>query len=435
MSPASQSLTHRILFGLWLNWVLAFMSVAVVLVLPFFISRTWLPVPVLFIAYLLLVYVRRDTRADIPGCVLSLRVVMHTLAISALIMFVINLLNTWEVLEGLVDLSAGNAEIPYIVCLIVFPVMAVCCLWQTLRRTDSKYCRRCSARNGFFSGNGVLSSIYSRESRYQIAILLYISLTLAVIEWWYYACYYININLNTPDRFFFNYMPLTVIVLSGFFMRMRYSNLADIIGPMAAKEQSDNTLVRFLVLSGDCMLLAEDAAGRFDTPAAVELAPEHIVSEADARREFERLLGRDDFSLRFLYTSKAYDMQSQVLHYAVFLPESSDGEPAPTGWLNGTWLSLDRIDRLMKSAGLAAELADEIYRIFTITMAWKTYDRYGRRLYPIRHYRPTFRLRDLKDWDVDYGDLHWLTVADNNQDHTFYNTRRIWRRMTGESKQ
>jgi hypothetical protein len=65
-------------------------------------------------------------------------------------------------------------------------------------------------------------------------------------------------------------------------------------------------------------------------------------------------------------------------------------------------------------------------------MAWKTYDRQGRKLYPIKHYRPTFRLRDLKRWTVDYDDLFWLTVATNNQDRPFFRVRKIWQRITGQ---
>lgn len=64
-------------------------------------------------------------------------------------------------------------------------------------------------------------------------------------------------------------------------------------------------------------------------------------------------------------------------------------------------------------------------------MAWKTYDREGKRLYPIKHYRPTFRLRDLKDWDVDYSDTSWFAVAENNQDRPFFRTRKFWRKITG----
>ena len=63
-------------------------------------------------------------------------------------------------------------------------------------------------------------------------------------------------------------------------------------------------------------------------------------------------------------------------------------------------------------------------------MAWKTYDRNGRRLYPIRHYKPTFRLRDLRDWTVDYDDETWFDVAHNNEDRRFYKLRSLWNRVT-----
>lgn len=430
MSPSSESLTQRILIGLWTNWLVAFGSVAVVLVLPLFMSKAWLPFVVVGLAYILLVYSRRESAGVMPGCVLTLRVAFLSLFWSAMVMELINILNSRLLFDGLIDWSHANRDIPYIVGLVVFPVVSLNCIWQTIRGYGTRFCRNCQARNGFYPGNGVVSSIYSRESRYQVALILYISLTLSVIEWWYYFCYYINVNMNTPDRFFFNYMPITIIVLSLVFMWMRYANLIHVIGPMAENEKEQYTSVRYLVLSGDYMLLAPVDDRRWDTPAHTELPPEMIVNDADARKYFARIYGGDDFRLRALYASKAHNMRTDVVHYAAFLPENADGLPEQ-GRLHGDWFSLDQIDRMLKTAGISAELADEIYRIFTITMAWKTYDRTGRRLYPIRHYRPTFRLRDFPDWDVDYGDLSWLAVADNNQDRPFFRTRRLWRRLTG----
>ena len=64
-------------------------------------------------------------------------------------------------------------------------------------------------------------------------------------------------------------------------------------------------------------------------------------------------------------------------------------------------------------------------------MAWKTYDRNGRRLYPIRHYRPTFRLRDLREWTVDYDDQSWFDIAQNNEDRRFFRLRNFWNNITG----
>lgn len=64
-------------------------------------------------------------------------------------------------------------------------------------------------------------------------------------------------------------------------------------------------------------------------------------------------------------------------------------------------------------------------------MAWKTYDREGKRLYPIKHYRPTFHIGDLREWNVDYDDASWFDIAHNNEDRPFFRLRKLWRRMTG----
>ena len=434
MAPSSNILTRHILFGLWANWAVTVGSIALAIVLGLFIPRAWLPLPMIVMAWLLLAATRRAARGSAPGCVLTLRVGLLTLFWSAMVMCAILALNSAMLFDGIIDWSAGNTDIPYITCLVVFPLLAINCIWQICRGYGTRFCTDCRARSGYFPGSGVVATIYSRESRYQVMLLLYISFTLMVIQIWYYFSYYINVSFNSPDRFFFGYMPVAVIVLSIFFMWMRLSNLADIIGPMAVGERERATVVRYLVVSGDRMLLRTFSSGRRDTPARAEIASPEGVSPEMARDEFARMMGGSTFSLRYLYTSKSYDMYTDVMHYAAFIPDGEDGAPGDTGWLRGEWMSLDAIDRLLKSAGLAVELADEIYRVYTITMAWKTYDRNARRIYPVRNYRPTFRLRDFKKWDVDYSDVTWFDIAGNNQDRPFFRLRRMWRRLTGASK-
>ncbi len=65
-----------------------------------------------------------------------------------------------------------------------------------------------------------------------------------------------------------------------------------------------------------------------------------------------------------------------------------------------------------------------------MTMAWKTYDRTGRRLYEIKHYRPTFRFRDMREWDIDYNDSTWFDIAANNEDNNFFRVRQFLRKIT-----
>ena len=92
-------------------------------------------------------------------------------------------------------------------------------------------------------------------------------------------------------------------------------------------------------------------------------------------------------------------------------------------------MTISEIDMSMRAGVLSADMSEEVYIVYTITMAWKTYDSRGFRLYPVRNYKPTFRLRDLRNWDVDYNDRHWLDVARFNEDVRFFRLKRYFRNL------
>lgn len=75
---------------------------------------------------------------------------------------------------------------------------------------------------------------------------------------------------------------------------------------------------------------------------------------------------------------------------------------------------------------LTRDLVSEIDRVYNISMAWKTYDKEGRRLYKIKHYKPTFRLRDIRNWEVDFNDRRWLNIARNNEDCFGFRLKKIF---------
>lgn len=303
--------------------------------------------------------------------------------------------------------------------------MIVMCLWVAfwgmeptsgLKRAD-----------GMRAGNSVLASLFRHEAHYQVRLMLVLAIAFSIVDYWYYFKYYINVNMNTPDVFFFNWMPISLYLLSLYFVWSRYNNIASIIGPIATKARDKGVMMRYLVISGDRMLLTINEFDRWDTPAVTHMDRLDADNEAKVQDSFEQMSGNDDFQLKYLFDTGLSDMLPDVKHYAAFVnDEKFQGHDNL-----GSWFTLDQIDRFIKAARLSAELTDEIYRIFTITMAWKTYDSEGCRLYPIKNYRPTFRLRDLKDWEVDYNDLNWLAIADNNQDRPFFKTRRLWRKITG----
>lgn len=431
MTQYDEKTTRCLLMKLWSHWTVTMAVFIVVLLLPLFFPHLWLPVPVALLAYTLRIYSRNISYGQHPSCVLILRVGMLTLFWTAAVMGTINILNSTTVLDGIIDMSGANREIPFITCLIFMPVLILVSLWELLFSGRTRFCRDCRMRTGYIPANSVVGRIYENEARYQLQLILSVSSLLSVVQWWYYLVYYINVNLNSPDRFFFNFMPALVLAFLVFFLLMRCGNIIRVIGPLTSAAGPGVSVVRYLVLAGDCLLLAPTASGRWDTPVSSEVNPVEFISPDDAAAEFDRLSDISDARMRFLYANKSHDNVSEIIHYAAFLPGEA-GE-TPMGRLHGEWMTLDRVDRLMRSASLTAELSSEIYRIYTIAMAWKVYTPEGRRRYPIKHYRPTFRLRDLPEWDVDFNDLRWFDVAVRNEDRPFYRTRRLWNRLKRHS--
>ena len=425
---------RHIMSTLWGNWVAAVGAITLSLIFPrllhaLAIPKVWLAAPLFAMAYGLAVYERRQREHKVSGGRAMLHVAGLTLFWSAFIIVVISILNSKMLLDGLINWSNSNHDIPFITALIIFPVVVLICLWIMSRGYEQNKGESYRAHAGIIPGNGAVATLFSMETRFQVRTMLYISLALNVVEWWYYFVYYFNTDMNRPDVFFFNWMPIIILILSIFFMSNRYRNLAAIIGPIVIGAHESGTAVRFILISGDRILLAPDSFGRWDTPAFTSIGPLDAQNEKAIREAFEKISGSSDFTLRHLYDT-AIGGDVEIKHYAVFLPDDFNFE----NWPEAKWMTIDEIDRLIKSAGMAAEFTDEIYRIFTITITWKTYDNDGRRIYPIKNYRPTFRIRDMHKWDVDYSDLHWLDIAKYNQDKPFYNIVRLWRRLTGFRK-
>lgn len=92
-------------------------------------------------------------------------------------------------------------------------------------------------------------------------------------------------------------------------------------------------------------------------------------------------------------------------------------------------ISLGTLRRLTNEGRVSPLLCSEIDRIYKITMAWKSYDCQGYRLYVIKNYKPTFRLRDFRNWDVYNNDSNWLFVAINNEDIPFFRVKRLWHKF------
>lgn len=431
--------TGQAIASMWRSWALSIGARALLLLLSLAMPYEWLPVVAFALEVLLFLMVRANREASLPTCFLTPFVMTRILFWSAVVMTVISILGAHGVLARWFELV--NPEVPYIPILILGPISVIVTGWAVWRRNDFGFCVDCRMRHGTPAERGFLGKLFSQEGRYQVRFLLGLSIVITVTSWLYYAFVYINVNLNRPDKFFFVWLPLIFYVVSLVYMAMRYFTIWSYYDQELAVSnvrRPDTTLLRYIILDHERICLTEpDAtlspmARGYDTPATVTLPRRDNVPVYEARGYFREMVGSDGFAIRFMYRSTDAGGDSNVFHYLVNVADPSQVENGP---LHGRWVTIPELERLLNNDMLAPMMAAEIHRLYTVTMAWKTYDRRGRRLYKIKNYRPTFRLRDIQNWEVDFNDSQWLRVAVNNQDRPFYSLKRFWRRYINGVKE
>ncbi len=437
MSQKRRSANRHGILSLWVNWALPLGLIVLLHVLHLFISNLLVPGLAIVFAFFLLTMAHRNWDAKLPGCYRIPYVAAIIIFLSAIIMIVINILNSDRFFNERIMGDLSNRDIPYIPILIMAPTALAVSLWNLRKGTKSGFCQFCQMTNGSTAERGFLGKLFSHEGSYQCQLLMLLSLLLTIVVWLYYSFFYINVNINSPDTFFFVWAPLIMYLLSLIYLGLRYISFwayycqkVDEISPY----NCNSILVRFLIISGDKMFLQEmrpaadksrAAERKIDTPALKFSKYKKSISEAEAATCFSELSGIADPRLRFIYASSNFNAECNILHYACIVDEMGtiDGSN-----LEGEWYTLSQLEAQIAKNRVSPLLIAELKRIYTVTMAWKTYDKKGKRLYGIRHYKPTFKLSDFKNWNVDFNDTIWLFISMNNQDSRFFALRRFWHR-------
>lgn len=425
--------------SMWWNWAISAAMPTLIITLSLFVDSSWLPVASFAAMMVLYGIVRSRRYSNQAACSLVPFVMSRVMFWSGLIMLVIDQVSH----RGFADqwFELYNPDVPYIPVLVTAPVTVVVTLWMKLRGNNFPFCVDCRARFGTPAERGFIGRIYTQEGRAQVDFLFVRAMVLTVVCTGYYFLFYINVNLNSPDKFFFVWLPVILYLLSLVFMGTRYTSLWNYYEQELAGNnvrRPDSSTLRYLILDQERIYLTEPdnkmspLARGLDTPATVTLQKRADVPLYEARQYFRNLQGNNDFEIRTMYRSEDAGGDSNVFHYIVNVAVASIVE---SGLLRGRWYTLPEVERLLNADKLAPVLAAEIHRLYTITMTWKTYDRTGRRLYKIKNYRPTFRMKNIQQWDVDFNDSHWLRVAENNQDRPFYSLRRFWRRYVNGVKE
>lgn len=424
--------------GLWRNWALSLGMIILVNMFSLWVTKRWIPLVTFSSALVLYSTIRLAHESRLPLCNRIVYLSMLTLFWSGVVMVVINLLVSKSLIIPSFTFTPFNPRIPYINILVLGPVATIVTGWSLFRGREQNFCKNCRILYGEAAERGFLGNIFKQEGEYLVWMFFGMSFLITVCEYVYYFVFYINVNLNSPDKFFFVWIPTIIYGGSLIFLGMRYAGLwayysKGIQGSSIL--QGRMTVIRYLIMCGDDIYLNfpepnrdsicfEDE--RVDTPAHVSLPYKENVSDYDAEICFKGLTGISPAMMRYLYVSDCFNTGGKIFHFGCVLDSVDD--MAGSRCL-GEWISLGTLQRLTSEGRVSPLLCSEIDRIYQITMAWKSYDRQGYRLYDIKNYKPTFRLRDFRNWDVDYNDSNWLFVAINNEDKPFFRVKRLWRKF------
>jgi len=439
MTSLTDSKDRRAILSLWLGWLVSSGAITAIAVLSLWMTRIWLPIIALSLGLALYIVVRRNREAFTPMCYVVPYVCIYVMVWSGIVMTAIDIINTPRIIEHpMIDSREGT--VPYLGALIVYPIAAAAYLYSAVKGYRLGYCRDCRRRFGNPSERGFLGMIFSQEGLFQRKTMAWLCCGMTITSWAYYFFDYINISLTEADIYVFFVLPAVIFIIANLCTGIRamsiYYYYNRDFGSMLPNTNGTTT-VRYIIICGNEIYLhipdpkSETVIGdeKIDTPLKLRFPFRHNVSIQDARTwamNFLQTPRASDIDIRFMYSNTSANAESNMFHYLVF---AKSRDAIENSAIKGCeWFTIYDIDRMLKKHMCNLLFGAEIVRLHTIAMAWKTYDREGRRLYKIKNYTPTFRLCDIPKWDVDYNDSHWLYVAENNEDKPFYRWNKFWRR-------
>lgn len=426
----------RATFNLWLNWAYPFVALSAAFMLAPYTSKRLFPMVMYALGVIIFIIIRQARNQDNTSCKKIPYVMSLILFWTATLLVIFNLLSFIHAQTAL-NGQPYNPDIPWLPVLVTSPIgFAVCRYFLTVRQCA--ICDDCEARNGRSVERGYLASLFKKESVFQLQCMFYIFLGLTIVSWGYYFTLYKNVNLNPSDMYFYTYVPVSVFTLSLIYMGFRYHGYY--IYYLTSDGRQDDlteshTTVRFLVIAEDTLWLKvpeitgvefEGEVTPIDTPVISTMSFRENFNHIEAAGLFRDKTGIMGADVRYLYRSADKYAGSNVFHFAAYLNSKED---TGCSLITGEWFNFSKIQLLHQARLLSNVLEAELHRIHTTVMAWKTYTRKGKRLYEIKNYQPTFRLSDMKKWDVDYDDPIWMFIAMNNEDKRFFRLRKLWRRI------
>ena len=429
------------IYYVWLEWMASSAAILAVILTPLLLRPIWTPFVAAVLEVTFYSAVRHGRNARTPRCMLPMFITTRILFWSAITMLGVLVIHHNLHPDEIVSLGI-NRDIPFIPALIIAPIGVVVCYWMLWRGSSFPFCVDCRLRFDSPAERGFLGLLFSQEGTAQIRVLLTGCILITVSAWPYYLVKYVNESLTDADRYFFFGIPAALWAIAAIYMSLRYLGIyryysQDLEGSM--HRRGPVTRARFLIIHDNKLLVrvpdhSHDADSiidlsriKADTPAEMSLPFRRDLPLSEAESYLEAILPITGANVRFLYSNTEWNVDCNMFHFIVNVDDSTASKLTETV-KGGMWVTLHQYNDMLRAGGIDSILASEIHRIYTVSMAFKTYDSRGRRLYPIKHYRPTFHLSDVINYKVDFNDRLWLHVARCNQDQPLYRLRSFWRR-------
>lgn len=421
--------------SLWKYWALSVGSLSIPTLLSPIVAEKFMPLILLSIVIGLMAIDRHNRLKKSPDCFRQPFIIVVSLVITAAAIAVSVFIDP-DVFRS--PYPGADTPNPFLMILVLGPSSLLVSIYYMIRGNNPSYCKACMARNGDSIDRGFIGAIFHRETAYQGRLYFVISLVITIVTWIYYALFYVEINVNPSDQFYFVAFPVAIYIFSLVYLGSRYYSMWNFYSsdPKMSKmiERKGTTLRYIIIYKEDILLSAPSAVEenqpllsddlKIDTPAVIRIEHQNHTDFNYAKSIFSDKYGISDFHLQYLYESHDYSMMNNVIHYAAFVESDECGAIE-----SGEWFSFGEVVRMIKSGMISNALTVELKRITTIALTAKTYDADGNRIYPIKHYRPTFSLSDLRKLGIDYNDNKWLAIAETNADKRFFRIRRFWKRF------
>lgn len=431
-----RKILSRGIMSFWTTWAIGIGSLAVLILLAPLFAAKYAPAVAVALIIILIYLERNNSLAKCPACFKVPYLVQNVLIVSALILIAsVVYVNTFESFEF--TGAPFNVKNPLLPIFVVAPVTALFSFHFMVKQRRSSFCRNCSFQKGEAYTHGIYGILNRRESAFQIKLLFWISASLTVVVWAYYFTQFINININDADMFFLVWMPAGIYVLSLLYLAARYYNLwvyycvhnglSEIIG-------TNGSVLRFLIIHNENLLLATPTVStskpladdnKVDTPMKIVMPFRESLPVNEAHSMFVETTGIRNAEIISIYESHDSGMYNNLFHFAAFVDDPNQA----TELIGGEWYSLNEVKSMLRNGDTSATLVAEFDRIHTIATTAKTYDYRGYRRYNIKSYHPSFHLSDIRNADIDFGDINWLYISTMNQDKPLFRFHRLMSRL------